>query len=237
MTTERLTRRTTAVTLRQIEEMALWAVAGLAISVALGTVGALLLKFVDWGRVGAAVLPAGDKASWYLTRATATVAYLLLSGATAWGLVLSTKIVKAAVPAPLALALHGGLSWLGLVLGGAHAALLLMVTYYVYTPAAILVPFTGPYRPLWVGLGTLSLYGLLVVSASFWARKWLGMRAWRMLHYTTFVFYVLVTLHGIMAGTDSHSSGAQAMYVGSALLVSFLTAYRVLTTTPAPRPA
>jgi hypothetical protein len=34
------------------------------------------------------------------------VAYLLLSGATFWGLVLSSKIVQAAVPAALALALH-----------------------------------------------------------------------------------------------------------------------------------
>ncbi len=237
MTTERMTQRNPIANLRKLEEMALWVVAGLALSVLLGVAGALLFAFVDWGHVWTTVLPTGTKASWYLTRATATVAYLLLSAATVWGLVLSTRIVKSTVPAPLALALHGGMSWLGLVLGGAHAALLLMDTYYTYTPAAILVPFTGPYRPLWVGLGTLSLYGLVIVAASFWARKWMGMAAWRALHYTSFVFYLLVTVHGIMSGTDSHSLGAQTMYLGSAAIIFFLTIYRILTASPAPRTA
>ncbi len=179
-----------------------------------------------WLLVNGYFAPGGDWAAWYLTRAMATVAYILLSAATIWGLLLSTKLVKEWVPAPLALALHSALSWLAVGLGVGHALLLLADTYFHYTLADLLIPFIGPYEPLWVGLGTLALYGLALISASFWIRSRLGTTWWRRLHYSTFAFYVLVTAHGLMAGSDSGKPQMQIMYAVSALLVLFLTNVR-----------
>jgi predicted ferric reductase len=178
-------------------------------------------------RVWSLVIPTGDKAAWYLTRATATVAYLLLTGSTIWGLMLSTKLVKAYVPAALAMALHSVLSWLAVALGGLHALLLLFDGYYTYTIADLLVPFVGPYRPFWVGLGVISLYGLAFTAASYWARQRLGYRTWRRLHYISFPLYLLVTLHGLLSGTDSAQAGAQLIYLVSASVVLLLSGYRV----------
>ena len=171
----------------------------------------------------------GDKTAWYLTRSTGTVAYLLLSGATLWGLVLSSKIVQEAVPAVLALALHKVLAWLAVALAGFHAFVLLFDGYYVYRLSNLLLPFVGPYRPLWVGLGMIGFYLVLLTSASFSWRKWLGPKRWRALHSLTFVAYALVTVHGLTAGTDSPNPGMKAVYIGSSLLVLFLTTYRLLT--------
>lgn len=196
------------------------------------TLGSLLGIFggggLAWLALKGYLTPGGEKAAWYLTRAAATVAYLLLSGAVIWGLLLSTKLVKAWVPAPLALALHSVLSWLAVGLGAGHALLLLADTYLTYRWADLLIPFIGPYEPFWVGLGTISLYGLVIVSASFWVRSRLGMARWRQIHYTTFIFYVLVTAHGLMAGSDAGKPPMQAMYMLSALLVLFLTNVRWL---------
>lgn len=169
-----------------------------------------------------------SKLPWYLVRSSGTVAYLLLTASTVWGLVLSAKVAREVSLAPYSLALHNALSWVAIGLAGLHAWLLLLDSYYVYLPADLLVPFIGPYRPGWTGLGTLSLYLLVVISASFGWKKLIKHKGWRALHYLSFPVYVMVTLHGLKAGTDSPEVSMQVMYVGSSLLVLYLTYARVL---------
>jgi sulfoxide reductase heme-binding subunit YedZ len=109
-----------------------------------------------------------------------------------------------------------------------HALLLLFDTYYTYTLFDVLMPFVGPYRPGWVGLGTVSLYAMTIVSMSFAWRKWLGQTGWRIIHYTSFFFYAVLTVHGLMAGTDSTSPAIRLLYVVSVLGTLFLINYRLL---------
>lgn len=168
-----------------------------------------------------------EKVAWYLTRSSGTVAYIFLSASTVWGLLLSSKLSKAVVPAPVALAMHNVLSWIAVGLASFHALVLLFDNYYPYTLGNLLIPFTGPYKPLLVGVGTLAFYLMLLLSASFYARKWLGAKRWRQFHYLTFVAYAMVTLHGWLAGTDS--AAFAWLYGGSSLLVIFLTIYRIVT--------
>jgi DMSO/TMAO reductase YedYZ heme-binding membrane subunit len=177
---------------------------------------------------GAFLFRHGDASSWYLSRATGTVAYLLLSAATIWGLILSSRIVKETIPAPLALGMHSFLSWLALAFAGLHGGLLLLDQYYQYGLADILIPFRGPYRPFWTGLGVAGFYLGLLTSASFSWRRRLGQRFWRRLHRLTFLAYLLVTVHGLMAGTDSGMTGMRLVYVASGLSVLFLVNYRLL---------
>ncbi len=175
-----------------------------------------------------AILGITDKTPWYLSRSAGTVAYLLLAGATVWGLLLSTKIVKEAIPASLAMTMHNILSWLAIAFTGIHALALLFDNYFTYTLADLAIPFAGPYRPMWVGGGIISFYLMLLTAVSFHVRKQIGQKLWRRLHYLTFVVYILATVHGIMAGTDSGNAGMQFLYGGSGLLVFFLTSYRLL---------
>ena len=173
-------------------------------------------------------LLANEKIAWYLSRASGTVGYLLLTASTIWGLLLSTKLIKDLVPAPVTLAMHNYLSWTAIGLSIFHAVVLLFDGYYTYTVANLLIPFTGPYKPGWVGAGTIGLYLMLLTSASFYCRKWIGQKTWRKLHYLTFGAYLLTTLHGWAAGTDSQLLGP--VYLGSIFIVSFLTIYRILST-------
>lgn len=168
-----------------------------------------------------------EKVAWYLTRSSGTVAYIFLSASTVWGLLLSSKLLKEVVPAPVALAMHDVLSWIAVGLASFHALVLLFDSYYTYTLGNLLIPFTGPYEPLLVGVGTLAFYLMLLLSASFYARKWLGAKRWRQFHYLTFAAYVMVTLHGWLVGTDS--TAFAWLYGGSTFLVLFLTLYRIIT--------
>jgi len=169
------------------------------------------------------------KTPWHISRSAGIVAYLLLAGSTIWGLLLSSKIIKEIIPPAVSLALHNMLSWIALTFSVVHGLVLIFDDYYSYTLRDLAIPFIGPYRPGWVGLGSLSFYLSLLISVSFYFRKQLGQRRWRSLHYLTFIGFILVTLHGTMSGTDSGSFLIQVVYLVSGLTVFFLTAYRLLT--------
>jgi DMSO/TMAO reductase YedYZ heme-binding membrane subunit len=169
-----------------------------------------------------------EKSAWYFTRSTGTVAYLLLAGSTVWGLLLSTKIIKETVPAALSLAMHNILSWLAVTFTGLHGLALLFDSYYAYGAKDLLIPFIGPYRPGAVGLGIFGFYLMVLTSVSFYWLKRLGQTWWRRLHYLTFAAFGLATVHGLMAGTDSGDPGMRGLYLGSVLLVFFLTVFRIL---------
>ncbi|GJM42718.1 MAG: hypothetical protein DHS20C20_30000 [Ardenticatenaceae bacterium] len=204
-------------------------------SLVLGISGGLVLLGTGWLLVNtsagvniANALAITDKTPWYFSRSAGTVAYLLLAGSTIWGLLLSTKLIKEAVPAALALAMHNILSWLAVLLTGLHALALLWDSFYTYTLADLTVPFIGPYRPGWVGLGIIGFYLMFLTSLSFNFRKQIGQKRWRQLHYATFGVYILATVHGAMAGTDTGNPGMQMFYWSSGLIVLFLTNYRML---------
>ncbi len=177
----------------------------------------------------AVILGITEKTAWHFTRSSGTVAYLLITASTVWGLLLSSKIIKETVPAMLSLAMHNFLSWSAIGITALHMIALLFDSYFTYTAADLLVPFIGPYRPGWVGLGIIGYYLMLFTSISFYFRKQIGQKRWRKLHYLTFGAYLLATIHGIMAGTDSGLSTMKMVYWGSGLLVLFLTNYRILT--------
>ncbi len=197
--------------------------------------GALLLTETELMQQTAEFLGISSKTPWYFVRSSGTVAYLLMTGSTIWGLLLSTKIVKEGVPAVISLAMHNTLSWLAIALAGLHALALLFDSYYSYNLINLTLPFTGPYRPFWAGLGIIGFYLMLLTSISFYFRKQIGQKRWRKLHFLTFLLFILVTFHGVQAGTDSSNIGMMLLYWGSGLFVLFLTNYRLLAARRLPR--
>lgn len=192
-------------------------------------IGLLFWRFVPAGiplLVAEQILPVSEKLAWYLTRSSGTIAYITLTLSTVWGLLLSTKLVKAWVPPAVALTMHNSLAWIGIGLSFFHAFFLLFDRYFTYSVANLLVPFTGPYQPFWVGMGTLSFYLALIISASFYIRHRIGTKTWRRFHYLTFALFFMVTAHGWMAGSDS--TQLLPLYLVSGNLVLFLTFYRIL---------
>lgn len=191
--------------------------------------GASLLVQVDWpAGIQASLSGAQPKVFWYLSRATAFVAFGLLWLSMVLGLSITTKLARMWPGGPAAADLHQYTSLLGLAFGCVHALLLLGDAYSNYTPARLLVPFGSmQYRPLWVGLGQVGLYLGLVVTLSFYVRRSIGYRMWRLIHFASFAFFVLVVAHSVFSGTDSPTLWARGLYGSSALSVLGLTLYRM----------
>jgi DMSO/TMAO reductase YedYZ heme-binding membrane subunit len=74
----------------------------------------------------------------------------------------------------------------------------------------------------------VAFYLMVLTSASFYVRKRIGQKLWRRLHYLTFAAYLLATVHGIQAGTDSGNLGMQLIYWGTGFMVLTLTIFRML---------
>ena len=169
-----------------------------------------------------------ERLPWYTTRVTALLAYLALSGSVVYGLLLSTKILYGISHRAVSYTLHGDLAGIGVALALVHAAVLALDRSMPYSLVELLVPFAGPYRPLWVGIGQLTLGLSLVVLLSFYVRKRIGQRTWRLVHYLSFVAFVGATAHGLMAGSDTSATWAYLGYMSIASLVLFLVTYRII---------
>ncbi len=166
---------------------------------------------------------------WFISRASAIVAYLLLWLSTAWGVTISTKGLGGRVSGVMAYAMHNITSWLALGFALVHAVSLLGDQVVNFTLPGILVPFAAGYRPLLTGLGTLSLYLGVVVTGAFYMKKRLGLRAWRTIHGLSYLMFATVTLHSIFLGTDTSAAVLKLIYLVAGVSVVLLTLLRVLT--------
>lgn len=162
---------------------------------------------------------------WYITRAAGLTAYFLLWFSNAWGLALSTRVFQPILENVFTFDFHEFISILGLGFTGLHVAVLFFDNYLPYNLLQILIPFTGTYRPFWVGLGIVSFYIFLLVTITFYIRQRIGTKAFRAIHISSLVGYLIVTLHGLFAGADSALTVTKLIYAVTFLILVFLTVF------------
>jgi methionine sulfoxide reductase heme-binding subunit len=164
---------------------------------------------------------------WLFERLFAFMAYIALTMSVVYGLLLSTRLLDAIAHRPVSFSLHQDLAAFGLGLAGIHGVLLGLDSTVPFSLAQIVVPGLAPHAPVAVAVGQVALYLMVVVTASFYVRRHIGQRAWRTLHYLTFLAFAGATYHGIAAGSDSGSMWVQWMYLGAMAIVAFLLTYRI----------
>jgi DMSO/TMAO reductase YedYZ heme-binding membrane subunit len=200
-----------------------WTLFLAAISVILVGTGAQAMDAVGgWLREESQRLP------WYVVRVSALLAYLALTGSVVYGLLLSTGLLDRFAHRTVSFTLHQDLSAIGVSLALIHAAVLMIDRSVPFTPSQVLVPFSAPYRPIWVGIGQLALAVSLLVLLSFYVRKRIGQKRWRQVHYLSFLAFLGATVHGLMAGTDTAARGFVVAYAVLLAVVTFLLAYRIV---------
>jgi predicted ferric reductase len=175
------------------------------------------------------------QALWYVTRAAGLISFLLLWLSTVWGLAVSNKILDPVLHRAFTYDFHQFLSLLAIGFMILHVVVLLADQYLPFSVAQVLMPFAAPYRPLWVGIGTIGLYLTLLVSITFYIRRRIGQKAFRAIHMASYLAFIAAALHGLFAGTDSPLVTVQVMYIVTTLSVVFLTVYRIVMSAQAKR--
>ena len=200
-----------------------WVLIALAVGLVIGATAPTAFT-----RIAAVLAVQPGLLAWYCVRALGFLAYLVLAGSVLYGLLLSTKILDAIAHRPVSFALHKDLAIVALILGTLHGLLLTFDQSFNFTPIAIIVPFQSPYAPIPVGIGQLTLYGTAIVTASFYVRRRIGQRTWRVLHYFTFLAFIGSAVHGVLSGTDGGTQWAFWLYLLTVTAAIFLTTYRIV---------
>jgi len=162
---------------------------------------------------------------WYVTRAAGLTGYFLIWLSMVWGFAISTRLVHPLVEGTFVYDFHEHLSLLGLGFILVHIVVLLFDKFLPFSIAQLLIPFVDSYRPLWVGIGIISLYVLVLVTVTFYLRGHISVQTFRSIHVLSIFGYLGATLHGLFAGTDSSLPITMILYAGTFLSVVFLTVY------------
>ena len=178
-----------------------------------------------------------DPTFWLLARASGMTAYVLLTASVLAGLVLKSRPFGRALKVSSVADVHRFLSLLGLGMLALHGVSLMLDQTVKMPLAGLFVPGASPYRPTSVSFGVLTAELMALIVVSFSIRKRIGVRNWRRLHWATYAVFVMGTLHGLLAGTDSSRPWAKALYLGAVGAVVFATSWRALTRPTRPAPA
>ncbi len=165
---------------------------------------------------------------WYLARSSGIVAWVLLTGAVLFGLVVRTKVGASPARPPWWLDLHRFLGGVATLFTVAHLAALVADSYIHFALADLLVPGASDWRPGAVAWGVVGFWLLVVVEITSLAQKRLPRRLWRWLHLASYPLFWMATLHFVTAGTDAQSPAAVGAVVAATGAVMFFTATRAL---------
>jgi methionine sulfoxide reductase heme-binding subunit len=139
--------------------------------------------------------------AWIVARAAGMVALVLLTFSTWLGLAMSTRILGTLHLKRL-LGWHRTLVWTALSMLVLHAGAPLFDPVLRFGLPSVLVPFASPWHAGAVAMGVVAGWFSLMLALSFRARRWIGQRGWRLLHYTSFAAFGLALMHALYAGTD-----------------------------------
>ena len=176
-----------------------------------------------------------DPTFWILARASGLTAYALIAVSVLAGLVLKSRPFGTRVKPATVTDVHRFLALLALSAIAVHGAALVFDSTVKIDLLGLVVPGRIEYRPVWTGAGVVGAELALLIYVSFSVRKIIRVKNWRRLHWLTYAVFVLITVHGLLGGSDSGSAWARYFYLSTIGSVCFAVAWRTLTRAPTRR--
>ena len=158
---------------------------------------------------------ANSQALWYLTRATGLVTLALLTGSVVLGILGVQRWTSRRWPRFVTSGLHKNVSLLAVVFLAVHVVTAVTDSFVTITWVNVFVPFTGSYRPVWLGLGAVASDLLIALIITSIVRQRVGYRLWRIVHWAAYACWPIAWVHGLGTGTDARQSWALALFLGS----------------------
>jgi sulfoxide reductase heme-binding subunit YedZ len=168
----------------------------------------------------------GPTTLWYLSRGTGVVSLLLLTAAVVLGVAGPLR----ARPRVLLAGLHRTIPLLAIAFVVAHVLTTLADGYAPIGVKDAILPFLSPYRPIWLGLGTVAFDLLLALVATSLLRARIGLRGWRAVHWLAYASWPIALVHGLGTGSDAKTGWLIVLCAISTLAVAFAIVLRLLRT-------
>ncbi|HEX4704507.1 MAG TPA: ferric reductase-like transmembrane domain-containing protein [Pseudonocardiaceae bacterium] len=168
-------------------------------------------------------------ALWYVGRGTGVVALVLFSVVVALGIATRAARPLFGLPRFAVLAVHRGASLLSLVFLVIHVFTMVLDPSAPLRLVDVIVPFAGPYRPFWLGLGTVAAELVVAVIVTSLSRHRIGYRAWRFVHWAAYVMWPVAVAHAIGTGTDNGRLWLWLTVAGCVALIGVCIGWRLST--------
>ncbi|MHB1568315.1 MAG: ferric reductase-like transmembrane domain-containing protein [Solirubrobacteraceae bacterium] len=164
----------------------------------------------------------GPSIYWYVTRSTGAVALVLLTATVVVGVASIGRLSTPGLPRFVVDGVHRTVSLLAVVFLVIHVLTSVLDGFVSISLVNALIPFTGSYRPLWLGLGAAAFDLMLAVTVTSLIRRRVGHEAWRAVHWLAYLSWPIAVLHGFGTGSDVHQAWLELINV--ACIVAVLAA-------------
>ncbi|RZT19361.1 ferric reductase like protein [Mycobacterium sp. BK558] len=168
-----------------------------------------------------------SEALWALGRGTGITALVFLTISQALGIATRSGRRVVALPRFAVADVHRFAALAGTGLVALHLTLLFFDPYAQLRLVDFVVPFLAAYRPVWLGLGTLAVDVLVVVTVSSLLRHRLGLRAFRAIHWVAYALWPVALVHALGSGTDAQRAWFLALAGGCAVVVAGALMWRL----------
>lgn len=163
---------------------------------------------------------------WESIRLLGLLSYFLLFASISIGILYSMPFWKGRSKATL-YKVHSTLTISSTFCGLLHASLLIVDTYMPFDWGEVLIPFASQHEPFFNGLGTIALYGTLLIIFTTDIRNKLNKTLWRLIHICSYPTFLAALAHGLGVGTDTKNLLVYLMYIITFGIIMLLLIIRI----------
>lgn len=163
---------------------------------------------------------------WYISRASAISAYLIMFLVIVWGMGMTIGYTYRIANPVKAWIIHKYISISLGIMVSVHIFSLLFDKFINFELGDILIPFASSFKAVYLSLGIISFYILLAVILSSLLLRIKSPRFWRGLHYSVYPLFAISLTHGLFIGTDSSVPAMKAVYWVTGTIFALLFLYR-----------
>jgi sulfoxide reductase heme-binding subunit YedZ len=170
---------------------------------------------------------------WITCRASGVAAMILVSAAVGVGVSISGRLTRGRGPdldvrgADLHVT-HEALSLAAFAMIALHGLSLLADSYFHPSLAALVVPLQRNYREPFMAIGIVGGWATILLGSSYYVRRLLGGRRWRLVHRFTVLAWVLIVIHAVGEGSDAGEAWFVAVMVVTIVPTVLLLSMRIL---------
>ncbi len=148
----------------------------------------------------------GPSIYWYLTRSTGAVALVLLTAAVLVGIASIGRLRGPGLPRFVVDGVHRTVALLAVVFLVIHVITAVMDSFVSISLVNAVIPFSGSYRPFWLGLGAAAFDLMVAVLVTSLLRVRVGHERWRRIHWLAYLSWPIAVVHGFGTGSDAQQS-------------------------------
>ncbi|MNX14642.1 Ferric reductase like transmembrane component [compost metagenome] len=163
---------------------------------------------------------------WEFIRASGIVSYLLLFTGMMLGILHGMPSFAGKTKAAL-YKWHTRSTWAGFLIGIAHGMVIYVDQYSPFTWKEIWIPFTTPTHPVAYGVGTLTVYGMLILLLTSDLRNKIKKPLWYAVHLLSYPIFFMALFHGLFTGSDTGTAAAKLMYALTGIGLIGISVYRM----------